>query len=176
MIFTVIWGVLIFVRFLGFSGLPEEVSRWWLPGQHTAGGEKPTWPGRRNRLHHALRSGDEIFIEPYQIRAVISGAEQPAADPFGDLFAAIEITVTDCACRNAFVIVQCFTRNPQILCRSSGGDDNALRCNFVLIVDDKEENLYYLRVHEAASVWTWIVRGNGRQSRDSASCARHPNG
>ena len=24
---------------------PEEVSRWWLPGQHIAGGEKPTWPG-----------------------------------------------------------------------------------------------------------------------------------
>ena len=28
MIFTVIWGVLIFVRFLGFSGMPEEVSKW----------------------------------------------------------------------------------------------------------------------------------------------------
>jgi tripartite ATP-independent transporter DctM subunit len=28
MIFTVIWGVLIFVRFLGFSGMPEEISRW----------------------------------------------------------------------------------------------------------------------------------------------------
>ena len=28
MIFTVIWGVLIFVRFLGFSGLPQEVTRW----------------------------------------------------------------------------------------------------------------------------------------------------
>jgi TRAP-type C4-dicarboxylate transport system permease large subunit len=28
MIFTVIWGVLIFVRFLGFSGLPEDVSKW----------------------------------------------------------------------------------------------------------------------------------------------------
>ncbi len=40
---------------------PEEVSRWWLPGQHTAGGEKPTWPGRRNRLHHALRSGDHLW-------------------------------------------------------------------------------------------------------------------
>ena len=39
----------------------EEVSRWWLPGQHTAGGEKPTWPGRRNRLHHALRSGDYLW-------------------------------------------------------------------------------------------------------------------
>src|SRR5918999_4482791 len=40
---------------------PEEVSRWWMPGQHTAGGEKPTWPGRRNRLHHALRSGDLLW-------------------------------------------------------------------------------------------------------------------
>jgi len=28
MIFTVIWGVLIFVRFLGYSSLPEEVSSW----------------------------------------------------------------------------------------------------------------------------------------------------
>jgi tripartite ATP-independent transporter DctM subunit len=27
-IFTVVWGVLIFVRFLGFAGLPEEVARW----------------------------------------------------------------------------------------------------------------------------------------------------
>ena len=40
---------------------PQEVSRWWLPGQHTAGGEKPTWPGRRNRLHHALRVGDHLW-------------------------------------------------------------------------------------------------------------------
>jgi hypothetical protein len=40
---------------------PTEVSRWWMPGQHTAGGEKPTWQGRRNRLHHALRFGDELF-------------------------------------------------------------------------------------------------------------------
>jgi hypothetical protein len=40
---------------------PEEVSRWWLPGQHAAGGETPTWAGRRNRLHHALRFGDELW-------------------------------------------------------------------------------------------------------------------
>jgi len=40
---------------------PLEVSRWWLPGQHVAGGEKPTWRGRRNRLHHALRFGDELW-------------------------------------------------------------------------------------------------------------------
>jgi hypothetical protein len=40
---------------------PEEVSRWWLPGQHVAGGEKPHWPGRRNRLHHALRAGARLW-------------------------------------------------------------------------------------------------------------------
>jgi hypothetical protein len=40
---------------------PEEVSRWWMPGQHVAGGETPTWKGRRNRLHHALRFGDELW-------------------------------------------------------------------------------------------------------------------
>jgi hypothetical protein len=40
---------------------PEEISRWWMPGQHIAGGETPTWSGRRHRLHHALRFGDEMW-------------------------------------------------------------------------------------------------------------------
>ena len=40
---------------------PEEVSRWWLPGQHVDGGEKPSWAGRRNRLHHALRFGERLW-------------------------------------------------------------------------------------------------------------------
>jgi hypothetical protein len=40
---------------------PEEVSRWWIPGQHVAGGEKPTWPGRQHRLHHTLRVGDRLY-------------------------------------------------------------------------------------------------------------------
>ena len=40
---------------------PQEVSRWWLPGQHLAGGETPTWLGRQHRLHHALRFGDELW-------------------------------------------------------------------------------------------------------------------
>ena len=39
----------------------EEVSRWWMPGQHVAGGETPTWQGVRNRLHHALPEGDELW-------------------------------------------------------------------------------------------------------------------
>jgi len=40
---------------------PAEVSRWWMPGQHLAGGEKPNPQGRRHRLHHALRFGDELW-------------------------------------------------------------------------------------------------------------------
>jgi hypothetical protein len=40
---------------------PTEVSRWWMPGQHLAGGEKPTWKGYKNRLHHALRHKDELW-------------------------------------------------------------------------------------------------------------------
>ena len=40
---------------------PQEVSRWWLPGQNSAAGEKPSWSGKRHRLHHALRFGDEMF-------------------------------------------------------------------------------------------------------------------
>jgi hypothetical protein len=38
---------------------PEPVSRLWLPGMHTAGGEQPTWdPKYRYALHHAIVKGD----------------------------------------------------------------------------------------------------------------------
>jgi hypothetical protein len=40
---------------------PTEVARWWMPGQHIAGGETPSWSGRRHRLHHALRFGNEMW-------------------------------------------------------------------------------------------------------------------
>jgi len=40
---------------------PEEVSRWWMPGQHVGGGEQPDWQGYGHRLHHALRVGDELW-------------------------------------------------------------------------------------------------------------------
>ena len=41
---------------------PKEVGRWWLPGQWTAGGEKPTWQGRAHRTHHPLRLGNRLYI------------------------------------------------------------------------------------------------------------------
>ena len=40
---------------------PEEVGRWWMPGQWTAGGEKPTWNGAAHRCHHPLRYGNRLY-------------------------------------------------------------------------------------------------------------------
>ncbi len=41
---------------------PEEVCRWWMPGQWTAGGETPTWHGTDTRCHHPIRRGDRLYI------------------------------------------------------------------------------------------------------------------
>jgi hypothetical protein len=41
---------------------PQEVGRWWLPGQWIAGGEEPTWEARRHSCHHPLRSGDRLYV------------------------------------------------------------------------------------------------------------------
>jgi len=45
---------------------PEEVSRWWMPGQHLAGGETPWWTGYSHRLHHTLRFGDQLWASVWQ--------------------------------------------------------------------------------------------------------------
>lgn len=54
---------------------PTEAGRWWLPGQHAAGGEVPDWeparapgpgdPGREVALHHALPHGDDRLYLGY---------------------------------------------------------------------------------------------------------------
>ena len=42
---------------------PEEVGRWWMPGQWIAGGETPTWKGAAHRCHHPLRYGQPALYE-----------------------------------------------------------------------------------------------------------------
>jgi hypothetical protein len=54
-------GNILVIYDLADPGRPVEVSRWWMPGQHLAGGEKPTWSGYKNRLHHTLRQGDQLW-------------------------------------------------------------------------------------------------------------------
>lgn len=44
----------------------HEVSRWWMPGQHLAGGEVPGWSGYSHRLHHALRVDDQLWASVWQ--------------------------------------------------------------------------------------------------------------
>lgn len=39
----------------------HEVSRWHMKGQHIAAGETPHCEGVRNRVHHGLRVGDELW-------------------------------------------------------------------------------------------------------------------
>jgi hypothetical protein len=40
---------------------PVEISRWWMGGQHVAGGEAPHPRGRDHSLHHAMRCGDQLY-------------------------------------------------------------------------------------------------------------------
>jgi hypothetical protein len=42
---------------------PEEVGRWWIPGQWKAGGEPYPWDDwTRPRCHHPLRQGDRLYV------------------------------------------------------------------------------------------------------------------
>jgi len=54
-------GNILVIYSLADPANPTEVSRWWMPGQFQEGGEVPSWRGYRNRLHHALRVGDEMW-------------------------------------------------------------------------------------------------------------------
>ncbi len=41
---------------------PEEVGRWWMPGQWVAGGEKPDEGYRMTWCHHVLRRGNRLYL------------------------------------------------------------------------------------------------------------------
>ena len=55
-------GNIVMILDLADPAHPSEVGRWWMPGQWTAGGETPTWPGRQHRCHHCLRLGDRLYV------------------------------------------------------------------------------------------------------------------
>ena len=42
---------------------PEEVCRWWIPGQWEAGGEEYPWAEwTKPRCHHPMRAGDRLYV------------------------------------------------------------------------------------------------------------------
>jgi hypothetical protein len=59
-------GNILVIYDCGDPARPREVSRWWMPGQHIAGGETPSWSGYSQRLHHAMRCGDELWASVWQ--------------------------------------------------------------------------------------------------------------
>lgn len=54
-------GTIVLIMDLAEPGRPEEVGRWWIPGQWIAGGEQPSWSGTDHRCHHPLRMGDRLY-------------------------------------------------------------------------------------------------------------------
>lgn len=64
-------GNIVMILDLKNPAQPQEVGRWWMPGQWTAGGETPTWEGRAHRCHHPIRMGDRLYVSYWHGGAVI---------------------------------------------------------------------------------------------------------
>ena len=54
-------GTIVLIQDLADPARPQEVGRWWMPGQWTAGGEQATWEGTDHRCHHPLRMGNRLY-------------------------------------------------------------------------------------------------------------------
>src|SRR5215470_2683996 len=61
---------------------PQEVGRWWMPGQWIAGGEKPSWEGTAHRCHHPIRVGNRLYTSYWHGGFVILGIDDIAKPKF----------------------------------------------------------------------------------------------
>jgi hypothetical protein len=59
-------GNIVMILDLKNPAKPEEVGRWWMPGQWVAGGETPTWKGDAHKCHHPLRYGNRLYTSYWQ--------------------------------------------------------------------------------------------------------------
>src|SRR3989338_6574453 len=75
-------GNIVMILDLADPGRPEEVGRWWMPGQWVAGGETPSWPGRAHRCHHPIRLGDRLYVSYWHGGFLILDVEDLAAPRF----------------------------------------------------------------------------------------------
>ncbi|HEY7559473.1 MAG TPA: hypothetical protein VIH18_32205 [Candidatus Binatia bacterium] len=55
-------GRIVMILDLKEPARPEEVGRWWMPGQWTGGGETPVWEGSAHQCHHPIRRGDRLYV------------------------------------------------------------------------------------------------------------------
>jgi hypothetical protein len=75
-------GNIVMILDLEDPARPEEVGRWWMPGQWIAGGETPTWEGRAHRCHHPIRHGDRLYVSYWHGGFVILDIEDMAKPRF----------------------------------------------------------------------------------------------
>jgi hypothetical protein len=85
-------GNIVMILDLADPAAPQEVGRWWIPGQNTGAGEVYPWEGYvKPRCHHPLRMGDRLYVsywhhglfildiaDPSQPRAVAALNSSPA--------------------------------------------------------------------------------------------------
>ncbi|MBF6569855.1 MAG: hypothetical protein IVW54_13375 [Candidatus Binataceae bacterium] len=56
-------GRIVMILDLADPSKPVEAGRWWIPGQHAAGGEEYRWGDAPEPLcHHPLRLGDRLYV------------------------------------------------------------------------------------------------------------------
>ncbi len=64
-------GNIVMILDLKDPAQPEEVGRWWMPGQWKAGGETADWKGQAHRCHHPIRRGDRLYVSYWHGGVVI---------------------------------------------------------------------------------------------------------
>lgn len=56
-------GNFVMILDLADPARPQEVGRWWIPGQWQAGGEEYPWADWASpRCHHPIRAGDRLYV------------------------------------------------------------------------------------------------------------------
>ncbi len=75
-------GNIVMILDLADPAHPQEVGRWWMPGQWTAGGEKATWQGAAHKCHHPLRMGNRLYTSYWHGGFVILDIENMAKPAF----------------------------------------------------------------------------------------------
>ena len=75
-------GNIVMILDLASPEKPQEVGRWWMPGQWTAGGETPSWSGRQHRCHHPIRLGNRLYVSYWHGGFVILDIEDMAKPTF----------------------------------------------------------------------------------------------
>jgi len=75
-------GNIVMILDLADPARPQEVGRWWMPGQWTAGSETPSWSGRQHRCHHPIRLGNRLYVSYWHGGFVILDIEDMARPAF----------------------------------------------------------------------------------------------